>query len=125
MPHVRFAGTLRMAHQSREVPVTLPKCFILSCGLLAASVVHAHAEIRTTSTAIGCLDPSRLNAAEEANKKHDRLQMDMLGCFPILMGVVARRIDDGKSTTLWQVRLDPDGPTPMEVWARPSSFRAD
>jgi hypothetical protein len=114
-----------MAHQSSKVTVTLQKCLIFGCSLVVASLAQAHAELRTTSTAIGCLEPDKLNAAEEADKKHDRAQMDMLGCFPMMMGVVARRIDDGKSTTLWHVRLDPDGPTPMEIWARPSSFRGD
>ena len=114
-----------MAHQSRQAALALLRRFILACGLVAVGLAPAHAELRTTSTAIGCLEPDKLNAAEEANKKHDRLQMDMLGCFPISTGVVARRIDDGKSATLWQVRLDPDGPTPMEVWARPYSFHSD
>ena len=105
--------------------MTIVKNFILGCGLMGACLAQAHAELRTTNTAIGCNTPDKLNAAEEADKRHDRLQMDMIGCFPIAAGTVAKRIDDGKSGSPWQVKLDPDGPTPMDVWARPSSFRSN
>jgi hypothetical protein len=102
----------------------LLKSFMVGCGLVGLAVAPAWAELKTTGSAIGCLTPDKLPAAEEAAKRHDRTQMDMLGCFPIMTGIVVRRIDDGKGA-LWQVVLDPNGPQPMEVWARPSSFHGD
>ncbi len=81
----------------------------------------AHAELRTNGRAIGCMDASNIPAAEEASQKHDRLKMDMLGCFPIMVGVPARQIDGG-NPAIWHVRLKPESPDPMDIWARPSSF---
>jgi hypothetical protein len=92
---------------------------VLSCGLPFA---QAQAELRTTGSTIACLAPDKLAAVEEASTKHDRAQMDMLGCFPVAIGTLAKRID-GASGQLWHVILDPSGPDPTEVWARPSSFR--
>ena len=61
-------------------------------------------------------------SAEDAVRKHDRAQMDVLGCFPVVTGTPAKRIDDGKQGLL-HVVLDPHGADPTEVWARQSSFR--
>jgi len=86
------------------------------------ALVTAQAELRTTGSAIACLAPDKLRAAEEASKKHDRAQMDMLGCFPVAAGTLAKRIDDGKPGPLWHVILDFKRSDPTEAWARPSSF---
>jgi hypothetical protein len=105
--------------------MTLLKYLVLGLGLVGFTLAPAWAELKTTGSAIGCLTPDKLQAAEEAAKRHDRMQMDMLGCFPISTGTVARRIEDGTAAALWHVVLDPNGPQPMEVWARPTSFQGD
>jgi hypothetical protein len=103
----------------------LPKTLSFACLLAGIPLTLAHAQLRTTGTAIGCASADKLQAAEEANQRHDRSLMDRLGCFPISTGTSARRVDDGKSDSLWHVILEPNGSSPMEVWGRPSSFRAD
>lgn len=95
----------------------------MGCPFPCLVWAHAHAELRTTGSAIACLAPDKLPAAEEASKQHDRTRMDMLGCFPVATGTSAKRMDDGKGGALWHVILDPNGADPTEVWARPSSFR--
>jgi hypothetical protein len=100
-----------------------PKIVMVGGVLAALITAQARAELRTTGSAIACLTADKLPAAEEASKKHDRAQMDILGCFPVSTGTLAKRIDDGKPGPLWHVVLDPNGPDPMEVWARPSSFQ--
>jgi hypothetical protein len=85
------------------------------------ALAQAQTELRTGS-AIACLAPDKLPAAEETSSKHDRTQKDMLGCFPVTTGV-SWLSGSVKTRPAWQVVLDPDGPDPMEVWARPSSFR--
>ena len=93
---------------------------LVGCSIWAPP---AQAELRTTGSAIACLEPDKLPAAEEASNKHDRMRMDILGCFPVATGTLAKRIDDGKGGPLWHVMLIPKASDPMEVWARPSSFR--
>src|SRR5258708_38351117 len=102
--------------------MTLLKCLVFGGAFVGITLAPAWAELKTTGSAIGCITADKLQAAEEAAKRHDRTQMDMPGCFPIATGTAARRIDDGKGA-LWQVVLDPNGPQPMEVCARPASFR--
>lgn len=64
--------------------VLLPGCILV--WVLAGP---AQAELRTADGAIGCLTPDKLPAAEEAQKKRDRMEMDRLGCFPIMTGTSA------------------------------------
>lgn len=101
----------------------VPTLLVITGVLASLPLAVARAELKTTATAVACLKPENLPTAEEAQKKQDRAQMDKLGCFPVMAGVPVKRIDDGKAGPVWQVILDPNGSSPMEVWARPSSFR--
>jgi hypothetical protein len=96
---------------------------VVACTVACLMAPPVQAQLKTTSIALGCIAPDNIPAAEEANKRHDRLKMDMLGCFPISTGTKAKRIED--IGNLWRVILDPTGPQPMEAWARPSSFQPD
>jgi hypothetical protein len=103
----------------------LPQAIALAIALIVMPLALAQGELRTTNTAIACYAGDKVKAAEDANSRHDRLEMDKIGCFPVASGTVAKRVDDGKSDSLWHVILDPDGPSPMDVWGRPSSFRSN
>lgn len=98
----------------------LPTVLVIACAFAGLAVTQARAELKTTGTAIACTKLENLQVAEEA--RGDRLKMDMLGCFPVMAGIPAKRVDDGKAGPIWRVILDPNGSSPMEVWARPSSF---
>lgn len=101
----------------------LRKALVLGWALVPMLSASAAAELLTLGGAIGCLTPDKLPAAEEAYKKHDRVEMDRLGCFPISTGTTAKRLNAEKSGSSWQVTLDPNGQSPLDVWARASSFR--
>ncbi len=90
-------------------------------ALAALSLAPAHAELKTNGRAIGCMDASNIPAAEEASQKHDRLKMDMLGCFPITTSIPAKQLEGGKPG-LWHIRLKPDSHDPMDISATPYSF---
>jgi hypothetical protein len=103
--------------------LSLRTILIFAYALMAASLAQAQTDMKATATAIGCLAADKLQAAEQAYTAHDRSRMDQLGCFPISTGALARRIDGDMAGSVWHMRLEPDGPTPMDIWARPSSFR--
>lgn len=98
----------------------LPAVLVIACAFAGLALTQARAELKTTETAIACSKLENLQAAEEA--QGDRAKLDMLGCFPVMAGIPAKRMDDGEAGPIWHVILDPDGSDPMEVWARPSSF---
>ncbi len=98
----------------------LPAVLVIASVFAGLASTQARAELKTTGTAVACSKQENLQAAEDAHG--NRARMDMLGCFPVMAGVPAKRIDDGKAGSIWQVILDPNGSDPMKVWARPSSF---
>jgi hypothetical protein len=52
-----------------------------------------------TGLAIACFGPGDPKATEEANAKHDRLEFDMLGCFPVMMNIPVKRIEEKKAAS--------------------------
>ena len=109
---------------SRQISI-LGASVALTALVLMTGGVSASARLKTAPSAIGCFTSDKLQQAEEAIKAHDRTQMDTLGCFPILSGTAALRIEGGANLPLWHLRLDPDGPSPLDIWARPSSFLSE
>lgn len=99
----------------------LPTRLALACVLSGVALTQARAELKATQTAIACIKPENLQAAEEAHA--DRLKMDRLGCFAVMADTPAKRIDDSKAGAVWRVLLAPGTTDAMEVWARPSSFQ--
>jgi hypothetical protein len=99
----------------------LLQALLSGCLLAGFAIKPARAELRTTRSAIACLDPGDIPAAEDASKSHDRVRMDKLGCFPVRSDTATKRI--GEKAGIWHAILDPNGADPMEAWGRPSSFR--
>src|SRR5665213_2324103 len=69
--HGPWGTLIFLADWHRAITVIL-----VACGLVGLSSTQARAEWRTKITALACYSPTNLPAAEEADKRHDRLKMD-------------------------------------------------
>lgn len=80
--------------------------------------------IKTAAGAFACSRPSMAEEGQKAAQANDNKWLKQAGCFFLQPDITAIRIQDYPTDNLWQVRLDPNGPSATTAWAYSSSFVA-